>query len=67
MAVNNDRQVSESAGEAAATAPSKLDEALEAWFREKIQNSVVSQSTAVYNHVRAAVDDLKARLAKSAG
>lgn len=45
----------------------QLDAVIERWFREKIQNSIASQQTVIYNHVRAAVDDLKTRLAKAAG
>lgn len=38
------------------------DKIVEEWFRETMTNSVVSQTTAIYNHVRKSVDDLKKRL-----
>lgn len=36
---------------------------IEAWFVTHIHNSPVSRDAAIYNHVRAAVDALKAQLA----
>lgn len=38
------------------------EQKIEDWFREQMTNSIVSQNTPVYNHVRKAVDDLKDRL-----
>lgn len=38
---------------------------IDAWFATHFHNSVVSRDTETYNHVRAAVDDLKVRLAHS--
>lgn len=38
------------------------DEIIEKWFVERIHDSPVSRHTEVYNHVRAAVDDLKKML-----
>ncbi len=36
---------------------------IEAWFVASIHNSPVSHDTRIFNHVRAAVDELKALLA----
>lgn len=38
------------------------DAVIEAWFIERIANSVVSRNTAIFNYVRGEVDDLKRRL-----
>jgi hypothetical protein len=58
------------AGESAAVAgaaesvPSRAEAEIEAWFVEHVMNSPVSRAGAeIYNHVRAAVDALKTRLA----
>ncbi|RQZ08901.1 hypothetical protein DF105_00935 [Burkholderia stagnalis] len=48
---------------ATAALDSRLDAAIEAWFRANFHDSIVSRDTAVFNHVRAAVDALKAELA----
>lgn len=48
--------------ETPASPPSKLDELLDAWFNETMHNSPVSRDTAIFNHVRGAVNDLKRRL-----
>ena len=66
----NDSSSSDTAAPAAAlAAPAPLSfdaEALghlvEEWYREHMHNSIVSANTPIVNHVRAAVDDLKARL-----
>lgn len=42
----------------------KHDAIIEKWFEETMHNSAVSRNTEIYNHVRASVDDLKARIAK---
>lgn len=42
----------------------RVHQIVEAWFLEKVPNSPVSQNTQAFNHVRAAVNDLKARLVK---
>jgi hypothetical protein len=42
--------------------PTALDHIIEEWYREQINNSVVSRITECVNHVRASVDDLKKRL-----
>lgn len=44
--------------------PAKLDADLEAWFREHMTNTVVSQSTEVFNKVSGAFAALKAVIAK---
>jgi hypothetical protein len=36
---------------------------IEAWFAKNFNDSVVSRSTEVFNHVRTAVNDLKKQLA----
>ena len=38
------------------------DAVVDAWFAAKIHNSPASRDTAVYNYLRSAVIDLKARL-----
>lgn len=39
-----------------------LEQEIETWFREHFHNSIVSADVAIINHVRAAVDSLKAKL-----
>ncbi|WP_213308180.1 hypothetical protein [Paraburkholderia sacchari] len=41
----------------------QLDAGIEAWFRANFHDSIVSRDTAVFNHVRGAVDALKKQLA----
>jgi hypothetical protein len=36
---------------------------VEAWFVEQVHNSPVSRDTVIFNHLRVAVDILKARIA----
>lgn len=43
---------------------SRFDVLIEDWFNETMHGPPVSNFTHVYNHVRAAVDDLKRRFAK---
>ncbi|HUO54278.1 MAG TPA: hypothetical protein VMU18_06040 [Rhodoblastus sp.] len=40
-----------------------IEAEIEAWFVEAIHHSPVSRATEIFNHVRAAVDALKSRLA----
>lgn len=42
---------------------SAMNTAIDAWFAAQINNSPASRDTVIYNHIRAAVDDLKTRLA----
>jgi len=51
------------AAPAAPSLPAEVIDEVEKWFREHMTNSIVSQSTEIFNKVRGAVDDLKARLA----
>ena len=44
--------------------PSKFDAIVDAWFNDRIHGSALAQITPAYNAVFAALDDLKARLAK---
>ena len=53
------------ASEASTAQPSRIDQVVQAWFVEKIQNSNVSRDTETYNHHLAAVEDLKRRLAQA--
>lgn len=46
----------------APVAPSPAAVAVESWFVEYIHNSPASRDTAIFNHVRQAVDVLKQRL-----
>lgn len=48
--------------EAAEIAREHAEAIIEAWFQERIANSVVSRNTPIFNYVRAEVDDLKRRL-----
>jgi hypothetical protein len=41
----------------------RIEAEIESWFVEAIHQSPVSRATEIFNHVRAAVDALKARLA----
>ncbi|MCI4680177.1 hypothetical protein K9U39_10975 [Rhodoblastus acidophilus] len=41
----------------------KIEAEIESWFVEAIHHSPVSRATEIFNHVRVAVDALKARLA----
>ncbi len=41
----------------------RIEAEIESWFVETIHQSPVSRATEIFNHVRAAVDALKARLA----
>lgn len=41
----------------------RIEAEIESWFVETIHQSPVSRATEIFNHVRAAVDVLKARLA----
>ncbi|WP_298353967.1 hypothetical protein [Rhodoblastus sp.] len=41
----------------------RIEAEIESWFVETIHHSPVSRATEIFNHVRAAVDALKARLA----
>ncbi len=41
----------------------EIEAEIESWFVETIHQSPVSRATEIFNHVRAAVDALKARLA----
>jgi hypothetical protein len=41
----------------------EIEAAIESWFVETMHHSPVSRATDIFNHVRAAVDVLKARLA----
>ena len=41
-----------------------LESRIEAWFTAHIHNSPAARDTAVFNHVRAAVDELKLQLSK---
>jgi hypothetical protein len=45
------------------SAPHPLHAEIEAWFASHFHNSIVARDTETFNHVRAAVDDLKVRLA----
>lgn len=47
-----------------AAEPSRADRVVEDWFLENIHNSPVSRNTEAFNHLRAALDDLKRRLSK---
>jgi hypothetical protein len=49
-------------GAAPPEAPFALAAEIDAWFASHFHNSVVSRDTEVFNHVRAAVDELKVRL-----
>ena len=49
----------------AEAAPSPFAAEIERWFVERMHNSPVSRDTEIYNHVRAAVDDLKIRIARN--
>lgn len=48
--------------EAEEARPAPGDAVIEAWFNQRIANSVVSRNTTIFNYVRAEVDDLKRRL-----
>lgn len=41
---------------------SSTDVIVEAWFATHFHNSIISRDTETFNHVRAAIDDLKLRL-----
>ena len=49
----------------AEAAPSPFAAEIERWFVERMHNSPVSRDTEIYNHVRAAVDDLTIRIARN--
>ncbi|KVQ87352.1 hypothetical protein WK09_20155 [Burkholderia ubonensis] len=52
----------DAAPRAAALDP-RIEALVEAWFRANFHDSIVSRDTAVFNHVRGAVDALKKELA----
>ena len=52
-------------GVAIAEAPSAAAALIERWFSEAIHNSPASRDTTIFNHLRAAVDDLKTRFKES--
>lgn len=43
---------------------SKFDQVVDSWFNDRINDSEISRYTVAYNALRAALPDLKARLAK---
>jgi hypothetical protein len=48
----------------ASAAPHPLHAAIDAWFASHFHNSPISRDSELYNHVHAAVQDLKLRLTK---
>lgn len=44
-------------------APHPIHDLIEEWFASRFHNSIVSRDTETLNHVRTAVDELKAALA----
>jgi succinylarginine dihydrolase len=57
---------SATATDARAPSPDNLSTLIERWFFERFHNSPVSRDVELFNHVRAAVDELKAILQREA-